>query len=189
MSQLTYEVFNQAHNKGASVVYGFATTKFGHCLIGVLEKKICHLSFQDHKLSPEQGVRILAKEWKGAHLVYDDAAIELIAQKVFSSDTNESLTIVLKGTPFQIDVWKAVMAVPLGKTVCYQDIACAAGNQKAVRAAASALARNNISYLIPCHRVVTKCGKIHNYRWGVHRKKAMLEHEGVIVTKYKAVQI
>lgn len=185
MNQLTYEIFDSTHKKNISIVYGFTATSFGFCLIGLIDKKICYLSFQDHILTPEQGGCILAKEWKGARLIYDASAIEPIAQQIFSFDSNAGrpLTLVLKGTPFQIDVWKAVMAIPRGQTRCYEDVAQAAGNQKAVRAAASALARNNISYLIPCHRVLTKCGKIHNYRWGAQRKKAMLEHEGVVITK------
>ena len=187
MHQLSCEIFNPSEQKNRSIVYGFASTEFGRCLIGLIDKKICHLSFHDHVLSPEQGAFIIKQEWKNAQFVYDVSALETIAQKIFSCDQfkNHELTLILKGTPFQIAVWKAVMAIPRGQTLCYEGVAQAVGRPRAVRAAASSLARNSISYLIPCHRVLTKDGKVHNYRWGAARKKAMLEQEGVIIKKQK----
>ena len=84
---------------------------------------------------------------------------------------------MLKGTNFQIKVWEALIKVPAGSVVSYQDVAGMIGNPKAVRAVASAVANNPISFVIPCHRVISKSGAIHKYRWGTERKKAILGWE------------
>jgi len=83
----------------------------------------------------------------------------------------------LKGTNFQINVWKALLSIPEGWVVSYQDIASYIGHPKAFRAVANAIAINPVAYLIPCHRVIAKSGKIHQYRWGSARKKAIIGWE------------
>lgn len=85
--------------------------------------------------------------------------------------------LLIKGTHFQINVWKALMAIPEGQTSNYAAIAKAAGSPKAVRAAGTACGRNPIAYLIPCHRVLTSAGGLGGYRWGADRKKVMLALE------------
>jgi AraC family transcriptional regulator of adaptative response/methylated-DNA-[protein]-cysteine methyltransferase len=85
--------------------------------------------------------------------------------------------LLLKGTNFQINVWRALLSLPRGCVFSYQDIAAHIGHPKSFRAVAGAVSVNPIAYLIPCHRVITKSGKIHNYRWGKARKKAILGWE------------
>ena len=86
-------------------------------------------------------------------------------------------TLQIKGTNFQINVWKALLNIPKGFITSYQDIAAYIGHPKAFRAVASAIAINPVAYLIPCHRVIAKSGKIHQYRWGSARKKALIGWE------------
>ncbi len=83
----------------------------------------------------------------------------------------------IKGTNFQINVWKALLNIPKGCVVSYQDVASYIGHPKAFRAVANAIAINPVAYLIPCHRVIAKSGKIHQYRWGAARKKALIGWE------------
>ena len=85
--------------------------------------------------------------------------------------------LLLKGTNFQINVWKALLNIPEGWVVSYQDIAAYIGHPKAFRAVANAIAVNPVAFLIPCHRVIAKSGKIHQYRWGAVRKKALIGWE------------
>jgi AraC family transcriptional regulator, regulatory protein of adaptative response / methylated-DNA-[protein]-cysteine methyltransferase len=99
---------------------------------------------------------------------------------LFRRDQHKSprpFNLQVKGTNFQINVWKALLNIPKGCVVSYQDIASYIGNPKALRAVANAIAINPVAYLIPCHRVIAKSGKIHQYRWGSERKKALIGWE------------
>ena len=102
-----------------------------------------------------------------------------MVQLIFNSAKNleEPLLLLVKGRLFQIKVWQELAKIPFGGKVSYEDIASKIGNLKAVRAVGNSIAKNNISFLIPCHRVIKKSGQIHKYRWGSKRKVAMLEWE------------
>ena len=107
------------------------------------------------------------------------AATAGIADRVFSGEATagEAIPLVLRGTNFQIKVWEALLRIPAGRFVSYQDLARAVGRPEAPRAVGAAVGRNPISLIIPCHRVILKSGVVHNYRWGVRRKKALLAYE------------
>ena len=83
----------------------------------------------------------------------------------------------IQATAFQMRVWEALRKIPYGETVSYSDIAEKLGNKNAVRAVATACASNRVALVIPCHRVIGKSGNLSGYRWGVERKKAILEKE------------
>jgi methylated-DNA-[protein]-cysteine S-methyltransferase len=91
-----------------------------------------------------------------------------------------SLPLHLHGTPFQIQIWKALQKIPHGKTWSYQQLAMEAGNPRAMRAAGSANGRNPLPIIIPCHRVIRKNGDIGGYSSGLSIKKWLLAHEGII---------
>ena len=86
--------------------------------------------------------------------------------------------LLLQGTPFQIKVWQAAQKIPSGVTVTYKELAVTIGHPASWRAVANALANNKISYFIPCHRIIGSTGKLAGYRWGIERKKLLLEAEG-----------
>lgn len=158
------------------ITYGVHPTRFGDALIGLTEKGICHLSFLTY--DETDPLQILPQYWPKAIFVQNQEMAKKWVDIIFEKQKNDKpLTLHLKGTNFQIKVWEALMRIPEGATLSYQDVAAEAGNSKAVRAAASAVANNPISYLIPCHRVIRKSGLIHNYRWGATRKKAILIYE------------
>ena len=92
---------------------------------------------------------------------------------------NKRYPLVVKGTNFQINVWKALLNIPGGVVLTYQDIANYLQYPKAVRAVASAIGKNHIGYLIPCHRVIAKSGAMSGYRWGIERKKILIAYESI----------
>ena len=92
-------------------------------------------------------------------------------------DGSRPFHLQIKGTNFQVNVWRALLSIPSGKVVSYQDIAQFVGRPNSFRAVANAIAINPVGYLIPCHRVIAKSGLIHRYRWGAVRKMAMVGWE------------
>ena len=103
-----------------------------------------------------------------------------LADQIFSparDKKDKPVHLLLKGTNFQVKVWEALLKIPEGSVVSYNDVAALIEQPTATRAVAGAVAKNPVAYLIPCHRVIRKMGAIHNYRWGASRKKAMIGWE------------
>ena len=98
-----------------------------------------------------------------------------MAAQVFEKD--EPLPVALYGTPFRRQVWRALLDIPAGETCTYGQLASASGHPKAARAVGAAVGANPISWFIPCHRALAADGRLHNYHWGVDRKRAMLTYE------------
>jgi len=164
---------------GLQIVYGYGLSPFGECLLAVTQRGICFLGFLDRG-DRFQLFSQLEQTWPGAVFSENPEQIRSILKRIFgfgSAGDSKSFHLQVKGTNFQINVWQALLAIPPGRIVSYQDIAAHIGRPKAIRAAASAIAVNPVSYMIPCHRVITKSGKIHRYRWGTVRKKAILGWE------------
>ena len=153
--------------------YGVHDTVIGRVMLGVTERGICWLAFiaDDGRPAEEE----FAAAWQGATLIADQAATAPWAERAFALDDvdKKPLPLLIRGTNFQIKVWEALLRIPFGRLATYQDVAEAIGNPKAVRAVGSAVGRNNISWLIPCHRVILSSGVMHNYRWGVRQKKIL----------------
>ncbi len=163
------------------MIYGIHTSPFGECLLAMIGDKVCHLSFIDD--SHAQAVTRLKQEWKHEVCTKDQIATQATFEQIWQSGKNikPAVQVFLQGTPFQTKVWEELLKIPFGKTISYQEVARRIGNPKAVRAAASAIANNKISILVPCHRVIAKSGKIHKYRWGSERKKAILDWEAKLI--------
>ncbi len=105
-----------------------------------------------------------------------EEAVKLIT-KIFAKEDKTQIQLLIKGTEFQEKIWHALTEIGFGKSICYEELAERIGNMNSTRAVASAVARNNISYLIPCHRVIRKSGEINKYRWGQEIKKKLLAWE------------
>ena len=161
------------------IEYGLHPTPFGECLLATTDRGICHLGFlagNDHSTSLHQ----LQQNWPGAKLIENQANTGSIVNNIFiPAHTSESrpFHLLLKGTNFQVNVWQALLTIPRGSMVSYQDMADYIGHPKAFRAVAGAIALNPVAYLIPCHRVIAKSGQIRGYRWGSARKRAILGWE------------
>ena len=167
------------YGKDLEIFYGFHPTPFGECLLAKTQRGICALRF----VIPggrEDVISQLKREWPQAVFVEMPAKTQSIVEKVFApiqTDKRREFHLVLRGTNFQIQVWRALLAIPSGALVSYQDVAGIVSTPTAARAAANAIANNPIGYLIPCHRVISKVGTTHLYRWGATRKKAILGWE------------
>ena len=163
---------------GLTIQWGVHDTQFGECLIGTTPRGICGMYFATDDGLPGAHRR-LAESWEGARLVENADATRPLAEQIFGdgSGINAPLAVLVKGTNLQLKVWEALLRIPLGEVVTYEQLAAAAGSPSAVRAVGTAVGRNPVSYLIPCHRVIRKTGAFGNYGGGIARKRAMLTWE------------
>lgn len=164
--------------RGLVIEYGICDSPFGFCSLAVTKKGICWLAFFDTNEERKLLEKELHEEWCYAELIENQHKIAQIGHDIFAfnPDTKKSFKLLLKGSPFQLKVWEALLAIPNGELVAYQDVASAI-QSKAVRAVASAIGQNNISYLIPCHRVIRQTGEFGQYRWSATRKQAIIAWE------------
>lgn len=164
---------------GVTVRYGFHPTPFGECLLAVTERGICHLAFVAPATRRDAMAR-LEREWPLAQLVPDQDGTRAVAGRAFpppGSAAVPSLALHVKGTNFQLKVWRALLEIPPGSVTTYGALAARVGDANAARAVGTAVGSNPVSYLIPCHRVIRASGELGGYAWGVERKKVMLMRE------------
>lgn len=169
----------QRAGEGLTVRYGFHPTPFGECVIAVTARGVCHLAFV-HPVSRAAALERIRHDWPRATLVPDQAATRGAAAQAFpppGSAAVPSLALHVKGTNFQLKVWRALLEIPTGGVTTYGEIAASIGEPKASRAVGTAVGSNPVSYLIPCHRVIRSTGELGGYAWGPDRKRAMLALE------------
>jgi AraC family transcriptional regulator, regulatory protein of adaptative response / methylated-DNA-[protein]-cysteine methyltransferase len=172
----------KSSGQGVKVSYGFHPSPFGECLVAATERGLSGLGFVGED-GRQRTLKDIAGRWKEAHFSEHPRRTAVFAERIFArqaTSAKEPLTLVLKGTNFQIKVWEALLRVPFGAVTTYEDLAITVGRAKAIRAVGSAVGRNPISFLIPCHRVIRKTGVISHYHWGPTRKKAMLAWEAAL---------
>ena len=165
--------------QGLSIVFGIHQSPFAFCLLANTSRGICKLAFFDEEAQADLYIKELKDEWPNAEIRQNDQQTQDLAQDIFArtftkSSKQKSLNILLKGTDFQLQVWQALLAIPQGQVCSYSHVADILDKPNSVRAVASAIAKNHVGYLIPCHRVIKSCGDFNQYRWGSERKKAML---------------
>ncbi len=164
---------------GLEIGFGEAPTPFGNALIAWTPRGICHLGFVEGA-AMAHAVAGLQQDWPAAALVQDrQRALQLAAEIFHAGPSTQALHLMLRGTNFQIKVWEALISVAPGEMVSYTQLAQRAGIPKARRSVATAIAKNSIALLIPCHRVIRESGEIGGYRWGSDRKAALLAWEAV----------
>lgn len=175
---------------GWNLTAGFAETPFGTCLIAQNERGICHLSFVESN-DREDGLAAVAADWPNASVSWNNKEVKHVALEMFGTKKVEkkeqlkpelqqkpSLKAFVRGTEFQVRVWRALIDLRPGSLTSYSRLAQAIERPSATRAVASAVARNHLAFLIPCHRVIRETGIVGQYRWGSSRKKAILAWEG-----------
>ncbi len=165
--------------EGLTIFYGFHPSPFGECLLALTERGICGLSFVQPGRR-DQALDALRGRWRKASLRQDAARTRPLVGQIFARYTrcaSSPLQLFLSGTNFQIKVWEALLSIPSGAMVSYQDVAAFIGMPGAARAVSNAAARNPIPVLIPCHRVIRKMGDLGGYHYGAARKKALLGWE------------
>jgi AraC family transcriptional regulator, regulatory protein of adaptative response / methylated-DNA-[protein]-cysteine methyltransferase len=166
--------------EGWTITIGFADSPFGKCLVGESHRGLCHLSFLDSN-DKSAALAEVKSQWPRAHLHRDDIAASQLANRIFHPTTVKNSQIPLRafvrGTPFQVRVWRALLQVQRGTLVSYGGLAAAVNQSTAARAVGSAVGHNSLAYLIPCHRVIRETGALGDYRWGPVRKRAILAWE------------
>ncbi|NID10625.1 methylated-DNA--[protein]-cysteine S-methyltransferase [Fibrivirga algicola] len=181
--------FKQA-GAGLRVQYGVFDSLFGPYVLGAVNEKIAVLQFLTGEEASQPNVpeQLVATAWPEAALEHDPARLQSLAGQIFPAvngtptQANElPLRVLLRGSAFQLNVWAALLRIPEGQLVSYDQIAVAIGQPTASRAVGTAIGSNPIGYLIPCHRVIKKTGLFGGYRWGVGRKQAMLGWEAARV--------
>jgi AraC family transcriptional regulator of adaptative response/methylated-DNA-[protein]-cysteine methyltransferase len=168
-----------AGGKGERIGWAAAESRFGWMVVGATERGLCWLALAGTAAEAEASLR---EEFPEAMLRRDPALAGLvdaaIGQVAGSGDeAGSELALDLRGTAFQLRVWQALRAIPRGETRSYSQLARDMGEPRATRAVARACALNRVALVVPCHRVVGVSGSLTGYRWGVERKKALLESE------------
>lgn len=163
-----------------TIHWGVHPTPFGEALFAATERGLCGLSFLEEDGSGT-ALAELRERWPQATLVQEPSRTGPISRTVASHMRGEPATplaLLVAGSPFQVQVWKAMLAIPEGRVASYQGLARLAGAPGASRAVGTAAAHNPIGYLIPCHRVIRSTGVLGGYHWGGLRKQALLAVEG-----------
>jgi AraC family transcriptional regulator of adaptative response/methylated-DNA-[protein]-cysteine methyltransferase len=166
---------------GATIRFAVGECSLGAILVAATEKGVCAITLGD---DPQRLVRTFQDDFPNAQLVGGDKDFERIVAAsvglVEGSPREFKLPLDVRGTAFQQRVWQALRDIPAGTTASYRDIAARIGSPASVRAVAGACASNRIAVAIPCHRVVRTDGSLSGYRWGVERKRALLQREADI---------
>lgn len=159
---------------GIVINYGFSYTPFGCAIAMVSDKGLCGLGFGD---DPAVMLADMKARWPKATYQPNETRAQKLIHQIFGDKSQVIVPLHLMGTPFQIKVWQALLAIPSGHFSTYGTIAECLNNPNACRAVGAAVGKNPISWLIPCHRVLGSTGKLTGYHWGVERKRAMLAIE------------
>ena len=169
----------KARGAGLTITYGYHPSPFGTALIMRTQGRLAGLAFADDG-GESQALADMTRRWPQADYVEDQAATAALARRVFSRQEwskDQPLKIIFIGTDFEIRVWQTLLSIPLGSASTYSDVAAQLGMPKASRAVGSAVGRNPLAFVVPCHRVLAKSGALHGYHWGLTRKRAMLGWE------------
>ena len=164
--------------RGVNINYTIVASSMGRLLVAMTERGVCAVRMSDSDQELEKDLR---EEFPYAEIERDDSALREQVQKILNHlDNNEprlDLPLDIRATAFQRQVWEKLRAIPYGQTVSYGDVAKALGKPGAVRAVGRACATNPVALVIPCHRVVREDQSLGGYRWGLERKKKLLERE------------
>lgn len=170
----------KARGAGLTIRYGSHHSPFGSCLVAMTARGICALRFVEPG-NISRHVSDLRRIWPAAKFLRDQARTGRVIRTLFAKPARQhganGLALHLFGTPFQLKVWEALLQIPPGHLLSYQDLAKRVGHPAAPRAVGRAVGQNPVAYLIPCHRVIRSTGRLGEYRWGSARKKALVGWE------------
>jgi AraC family transcriptional regulator of adaptative response/methylated-DNA-[protein]-cysteine methyltransferase len=180
---ITHEAISPGEYKsggdGLDIAYDFVPSPFGLALPMLAPRGLCGLAFADQGQETD-ALEDMCRRWPKARYRRDPALVAPVAARIFEPEcwkADQPLRIFLIGTDFEIRVWETLLSIPLGRTTSYGMIAGRLEKPKAARAVGSAVGRNPISFVVPCHRVVGSTGALTGYHWGLTRKRAMLGWE------------
>ncbi len=173
---------NQDDIKNLEINYRFQTTRFGNTLLASTSLGICYLGFFDHE---KDALSELKNRFPSGNFTEQVDEFQQNALLFFENDWSKQkpIQVHLLGTDFQLNVWEMLLKIPLGATVSYGELATALQMPNGSRAVGTAIGKNPIAYLIPCHRVVQTSGALGGYMWGLDRKKEILMWERSLIFK------
>ena len=164
--------------RGVNISYTIVPSSMGRLLVAVTERGVCAVRMSDDDAELEKDLR---EEFPQAQIKRDDSGLRETVEKILdhldNSEPRLDLPLDIRASAFQRQVWEKLRSIPYGETVSYADVAKALGKPGAVRAVGRACATNPVALVIPCHRVVREDKSLGGYRWGLDRKKKLLEHE------------
>ncbi len=169
-------------NGGENLIikYCYNESVFGKIITAATAKGVCYMAFyEDEALA----LNLLVKTFSNASFIEDQNPFQAAISKVFSNDyaSAEKIKLHVKGTPFQLKVWETLLTIPFGRLATYGEISNKINSPKAARAVGSAIGKNPVAFLIPCHRVIQSTGLFGGYMWGEKRKTAIIGWEAVKV--------
>jgi AraC family transcriptional regulator of adaptative response/methylated-DNA-[protein]-cysteine methyltransferase len=160
------------------ITYAIVPSALGQLLVAATDRGVCAVTLGDTAPALEQS---LAEEFPAAELIRDDKALgawaAAVVDRVEGTGNGMAVPLDLRGTAFQVRVWRALQDIPIGETRSYSQLAAAIGRPSAARAVARACATNRVAVVVPCHRVIAANGDIAGYRWGTERKRLLLARE------------
>jgi AraC family transcriptional regulator, regulatory protein of adaptative response / methylated-DNA-[protein]-cysteine methyltransferase len=172
---------------GETIRFVTVATPLSWALVAATDRGICMTALGDDR---DRLTTALQQRFPMAELIAEDAGLKEWADRIVrfitAPEQNLDLPLDIRGTAFQARVWRALQKIPLGKTASYAEIAATLGQPKAVRAVAQACAANKLALIVPCHRVIRSDGELGGYRWGLERKRALLERERAAATPDEA---
>ncbi|GFE63070.1 bifunctional helix-turn-helix domain-containing protein/methylated-DNA--[protein]-cysteine S-methyltransferase [Litoreibacter roseus] len=157
-----------------TIKYGWFDSPFGEALSMGTDRGLCGVAFSN-ETGRDVAMDDMRSRWPNASFVEDPDAVAAWTNAAFAEQGETKLYLI--GAPFQIKVWEALLRIPSGQVTTYSEIAGSIGKPRAVRAVGTAVGRNPISWLIPCHRALRKSGGLGGYHWGLPLKRAMLAYE------------
>ncbi len=169
----------KAKGRGLDIAYGYHATPFGECMLATTNRGICGLNFVQNR-KRHAALASLKSRWENATITESPIETQPIIDRIFNPLAEQHATplhLILNGTNFQIKVWEALIRIPMGAVVSYEDVAAYIGMPKASRAVGNAVGSNPIPFVIPCHRVIRKTAEFGNYGGGRARKLAILGWE------------
>jgi AraC family transcriptional regulator of adaptative response/methylated-DNA-[protein]-cysteine methyltransferase len=164
---------------GMTLRFGFQPSPFGTAVVIASGRGLAGLAFADPG-EEQAALADMQRRWPRATYVEDRAGTAGLAQRIFDPKLwrpDQPLRVILIGTDFEVRVWETLLKIPMGRAVCYSDIAATIRSPKASRAVGAAVGKNPISFVVPCHRALGKSGALTGYHWGVTRKQAMIGWE------------
>ena len=165
--------------EGLDLHYGFHPSPFGETLLVCTPRGLSGLGFVDDG-DRHAALEDMKRRWPLARFTQAQEMTAAYADRIFCQDRwmpDQPLRLVFIGSDFEVEVWEALLKIPLGQATTYSDLARHIGRPKAARAVGAAVGRNPISFVVPCHRVLGKSGALTGYHWGLPRKQAMLGWE------------
>jgi len=167
---------------GIAMAYGFHPSPFGEALLLATERGVAGLAFvnEDKGQSQADALVDMMQRWPKATFIAAPERTAAYAEQIFQTSqwsAERPVRLVMIGTDFEVRVWQALLKIPMGRAVTYADIARHLGQPTASRAVGSAVGRNPISFVVPCHRVLRGDGSLGGYHWGLTRKRALIGWE------------